>query len=138
MDIVLKTDVSEADVAAISAPLLAFNRTQVSRRGHYPFVLHLLDDAGTPIGGASGRGAMDWLILELLFVPDALRGRGIGSRLMAEVERFALDHKLVGIWLDTYDFQAKPFYEKHGFTVFGVLDDHPIGGKRYFMQKRWG
>jgi hypothetical protein len=38
-------------------------------------------------------------------------------------------------WLETYSFQARPFYERHGYTVFGVLDNHPIGHQRYFMQK---
>ena len=39
------------------------------------------------------------------------------------------------IHLDTFDFQAKDFYLKHGYEVFGVLDDCPKGHKRYYMKK---
>jgi hypothetical protein len=42
----------------------------------------------------------------------------------------------VGIWLDTFDFQAPDFYRGHGFTEFGKLSDYPPGHQRYFFQKR--
>jgi hypothetical protein len=56
---------------------------------------------------------------------------------MAEAEVFARQRGLLGVWLDTFSFQARPFYEKLGFSVFGTLHDHPAGGARYFMQKRF-
>jgi hypothetical protein len=37
--------------------------------------------------------------------------------------------------LDTFDWQTKEFYLKHGYEVFGVLDDCPPGHKRYYMKK---
>ncbi|MBV1820626.1 hypothetical protein [Anaerosalibacter bizertensis] len=39
------------------------------------------------------------------------------------------------IHLDTFDFQAKDFYIKHGYEVFGILDDCPSGHKMYYMKK---
>ena len=39
-------------------------------------------------------------------------------------------------WLDTYDFQARPFYERHGYEMFAELDDLPGGHRRWFMRKR--
>ncbi|MDB5536981.1 MAG: Acetyltransferase family protein, partial [Devosia sp.] len=41
----------------------------------------------------------------------------------------------VGIWLDTFSFQARPFYEKLGYSVFGTIPDYPPGGARYFLSK---
>jgi ribosomal protein S18 acetylase RimI-like enzyme len=41
----------------------------------------------------------------------------------------------IGVWLDTYAFQARGFYEKLGYEVFGTLADHPRGGGRFFMRK---
>ena len=39
------------------------------------------------------------------------------------------------IHLDTFDFQAKDFYIKHGYEVFGVLDECPKKHKRYYLKK---
>ena len=64
-----------------------------------------------------------------------LRGQNLGSRLMAQAEAHARAQNLAGIWLDTYSFQARPFYEKLGFTVVGEIPDMPPGGARYFLSK---
>jgi hypothetical protein len=37
------------------------------------------------------------------------------------------------IGLDTFEFQARGFYEKLGFELFGTLDDHPVGHCRFFL-----
>ena len=37
--------------------------------------------------------------------------------------------------LDTTSFQALPFYLKHGYAIWGQLDDFPIGHSRYFLKK---
>ena len=94
-------------------------------------------DDGSVTGGATGYGSFDWVFLELLFVPETLRGKGVGSELLARVEAFAREHKMLGVWLDTFNFQARPFYERHGYAVFGTIDNHPSGGQRYFLQKRF-
>jgi GNAT superfamily N-acetyltransferase len=137
VQIVLKTAVTEDDVNAVRTPLLAFNATASGRSpGYFPFAFHLIDDADGVVGGATGHGSLDWVFLQLLFVPPALRGRGIGSELLAKVEEFARTHELIGVWLDTFSFQARPFYERHGYSVVGTIDDYPVGGRLFFMTKR--
>lgn len=39
------------------------------------------------------------------------------------------------MWLDTYAFQARAFYERLGFAVFGQIEGPPPMFPRYFMQK---
>lgn len=56
---------------------------------------------------------------------------------MQEAERIARDRGYVGIWLDTFEFQAKPFYEKLGYTVFGALEGLPGAIPRYFLKKEF-
>ena len=137
MEIALKTEFTGDDIEAVRAPLIAFNREASGRvAGYHPFVFHILDDSGKPVGGAVGHGSFDWVFVELLFIPPNLRGKGIGTRLMQQIEEFAQARGLVGIWLDTFSFQARPFYEKLGYSVFGTLDGHPIGGSRHFLSKR--
>jgi hypothetical protein len=38
--------------------------------------------------------------------------------------------------VDTYSFEAKPFYEKLGYEVYGVLEDYPEEHCKYFLKKR--
>jgi GNAT superfamily N-acetyltransferase len=130
---------NEADVNVVRGGLIEHNRRASGRdAGWQPFAIHLLDPAtGQPVGGMTGTTVFDWLFVELFYIPDSLRGQGHGSTLMNRAETFAREQKCVGIWLDTFSFQARPFYEKLGFVVFGTLDDHPIGGARYFMKKRF-
>jgi GNAT superfamily N-acetyltransferase len=59
----------------------------------------------------------------------------LGSALLREAEALARSVGCVGAKLDTYEFQAKPFYEKHGYAVFGVLEGYPANTRTYYLQK---
>lgn len=128
---------SPADRDAVLAPLRAFNVAQAGDPRISPLALLLADEAGEPVGGLWGRFAYDWLFVELLAVPAAHRGAGLGTALMQKAEALARARGYVGVWLDTYDFQARGFYEKLGFRIFGALEDHPLGHRRFFLQKRF-
>ncbi|MGE0665186.1 MAG: GNAT family N-acetyltransferase [Sphingomonadales bacterium] len=127
---------SDADRDAVIAPLRAYNISQAGDPHIRPVAILLMDDNGERVGGLWGKLAYDWLFVELLAVPDGHRGSNHGTALMQEAERIARADSCVGIWLDTYEFQARGFYEKLGFEVFGTLDDHPVGQKRFFLRKR--
>lgn len=75
------------------------------------------------------------LYIDVLWVKHEYRKDGLGTALLNEVEAIAKEKGCKLIHLDTFDFQAKDFYEKHGFEIFGVLDDCPIEHKRYYMKK---
>jgi GNAT superfamily N-acetyltransferase len=138
MEIALKTEFTGADIDVVRAGLIRNNEQASGRKaGYFPFVFHLRDEkTREPVGGAVGHGSFDWTFVELLWLPAELRGQGHGTRLMQAIEQFTREHGLAGVWLDTFSFQARPFYEKLGYTVFGTLEDHPLGGARHFMFKR--
>ena len=75
------------------------------------------------------------LYIDVLWVKEEFRENGYGSALLIEVEKIAKEKGCKLIHLDTFDFQAKDFYLKHGYEVFGVLDDCPSEHKRYYMKK---
>ena len=75
------------------------------------------------------------LYIDVLWVKDGFRKEGYGSGLLNEVEKIAKEKGCKLIHLDTFDFQAKDFYIKHGYEVFGKLDNCPIEHKRYYMKK---
>ena len=130
------TDVADENSRnAILSPLVAYNQTKTERSDSRPLIIVLNDSEGQVIGGLSGRTAYDWLFVELLFVPDSLRGRGVGTDLMKRAETEALERGCHSAWLDTFEFQARGFYERLGYTCFGELSDYPAGFRRYFMKK---
>lgn len=86
------------------------------------------------IGGVRGNIYWGGIEVELLWVDDAHRRRGIGQALMQRAEAFARERGAVVAYLRTVD--ARPFYERIGYTVYGVLEDRPIGTMLYHMKKR--
>jgi GNAT superfamily N-acetyltransferase len=123
---------------AIVDPLVAFNNSRISRREiHRPLVILLSDPASEAIvGGLHGATMFSHLWIDLLFVPEAMRGSGIGRTLMARAEEEALARGCLAAVLDTFSFQARGFYEKLGYTVFGILQDCPPGHRRIYLTKR--
>ncbi len=126
---------SDADREAILRPLLAYNAGAVGTFPVETVAFVLRDEQGDIVGGLWGRISYDWLFVELLSVAERWRGRDLGTGLMEAAERRARERGCRGLWLDTYAFQARGFYEKLGFSVFGVLEDHPVGSRRYFLAK---
>ena len=127
---------SDAHREAVLAPLRAYNLAHAGDPRLRPVAVLLTDAARDHVGGLWGRCVYDWLFVELLAVPEGHRGAGHGKALMAEAEHIARANGCVGMWLDTFEFQARGFYEKLGFEVFGALDEHPIGRTRFFLRKR--
>ncbi|ENK1244461.1 GNAT family N-acetyltransferase [Clostridium sporogenes] len=75
------------------------------------------------------------MYIDALWVKEEYRKNGLGTKLLKEVEKIAKDKNCNLIHLDTFDFQAKDFYIKHGYEIFGILDECPENHKRYFMKK---
>ena len=91
---------------------------------------------GSVAGGLLGETHWDWLYITLLWLPEALRGRGHGSQLLALAEEEARRRGARHAYLDTFSFQAPDFYRRHGYEVFGELEDFPTGHRRYYLRKR--
>jgi len=128
---------SSADREAILKQLIEFNEARAGVTPLRQFAVLLRDPhSDETIGGLYAYSFYDWLYIDVLIVPETLRGRGFGTELMRRVEAQAVAQGCGGIWLNTFSFQARGFYEKLGYEVFGALDDHPRGAQRYFMRKR--
>jgi GNAT superfamily N-acetyltransferase len=120
----------------IVAPLRAYNQSQAAPSEYRPLVIAIRDKEDQVIGGLWGHTHFDWLFTELLVVPEALRGQGIGTTLIKQAEQEAILRGCHGAWLDTFEFQARGFYEQLGYSCFGELANYPKGFARFFMQKQ--
>lgn len=129
------TEPTLAERAAILAPLDQFSRAQGFVWQPEPLTLVLRDDQGGIAGGAIGETNWGWLHLSVLAVSSELRGQGWGMRLVREMERLARDRGCHHVWVDTFSFQARPFYERLGFKIFGTLPNYPADQERYFLSK---
>jgi GNAT superfamily N-acetyltransferase len=135
-EIVVSREASEQDLASIAAPLSEYNLQNGPPPNFLKVALLVQGSDGKAVGGLWGLAAYDWLFVEYLAIPAELRRTGLGRTLMQKAEQIALEHGCIGVWLDTFAFQARPFYEKLGYTCFGQIDDYPRGSVRYFLQKR--
>ena len=128
---------TDQDYLDILTPLRAFNVSKAGDAGAEKFALLIRDEHSDEVlGGLYGRLLYRWMFIELLAVPELARGQGLGSRLMDMAENLAREKHCVGIWLDTFDFQAPEFYRQLGFSEFGQVNDYPPGHRRFFFQKR--
>jgi GNAT superfamily N-acetyltransferase len=122
--------------AALSDLMLKYNESKTGPSGFGPLALILEDPAsGELMGGLWGRTVYDWLFVELLFVPEHLRGCGFGTALMRKAEEAALARECIGVCLDSFDFQAPGFYRKLGYEIIAALDSPQRGFKRHFFSK---
>jgi len=106
---------------------------EVSER--LPLAVQIKNQQGNVIAGAAGRTFGDWLLIDTLWVSDELRGQNIGSQLLKAIETAAKKRGCSKCLLDTLNFQAMPFYQKHGYTTQWVQQDYPKTGCKYFMVK---
>ena len=126
-----------AEEKILFAGLIAFSEAAAGPRGFRPYAILLRDEAGIIVGGMWARIAWGWLFVELLALPEATRGSGLGTRLMALAESEARAHGCLGLYLDTASFQARPFYEKLGMSCFGEIRNQPRGHFRSLLAKRF-
>jgi len=127
---------TEEQRTAILAPLRAHNVAKAGPSTWEPIALLVRNENDEILGGLYGHTFYRWLFIELLAVPEQGRGQGIGTKLMRMAEDFAREKDCVGIWLDTFSFQAPAFYRKVGYSECGEIVDYPLGHKRHFFQKR--
>jgi GNAT superfamily N-acetyltransferase len=115
---------------------IARHNVAVTRDTYYsPLAIFLRDERDAIMGATFGDLWGGWLELTLLWVAEPLRGQGYGARLLLAAEEEARTQGCRGVFLSTFSFQARPFYEKQGYEVVGVLDDYPPGHAKFFLKK---
>ncbi len=93
------------------------------------------DAEGNIIGGLTGITYWQYLEISFLWVAQEHRQHGYASKLVAAAEAEALARGCEHALVDTFSFQARGFYEKQGFQVFGHLVGFCGKHERYYMHK---
>ena len=130
---------SDSEVDLIIDRLVDYNLSKVPIKQEEPFswINRIIEDNNGKIiaGILSKMYCWNCLYIDTLWVQEEYRKDGLGSKLLKEVEKTAKEKGCYLIHLDTFDFQAKDFYIKYGYEIFGVLDECPHEHARYFMKK---
>lgn len=124
----------------ITKRLVEYNMQKVPLDGKLtlePLNVILKDTDGNIFGGINANTISYWgkCRVDIFWVDEQYRGAGYGSKLLQRVEEIAMKRGCTLIQLDTYSFQAPKFYIKHGYEIFGVIEDSPPCHSHYFLKK---
>ena len=126
---------TENEIKYIRESLNQYNNKHVGEDGHTPLNIIEHDEDGNSIGGILGGTYWGWMYVDILWVHENYRKKGIGSRLLREAEQEAVRRGCHHVHLDTMSWQAPEFYKKHGYEVIGILPDIPNGNQKYLLMK---
>jgi GNAT superfamily N-acetyltransferase len=135
------TDTPTAEMrSAIDNSLAGFNEMQFGRPLDFRPLAILLSNPATHeiVGGLLGATIFSYLHVDTLFIQAPLRRAGWGRKILAEAEAEAVRRGCHGVWLSTFTFQARGFYERLGYSAFGIVEDYPPGHSLIFLSKRLG
>ena len=122
--------------AVVTSGLAEFNKAAFGRVDSQTLdILAREPETGEIVGGLLGHSSLGLLFLDLFYLPEHLRGAGIGSRIIALAEGEARRRGCTAAFVYTVTFQAPGFYERHGYHRFGEIACPPDGATRIFFAK---
>jgi len=129
----------KGDLEYICNKLVQYNLSKVPKTQEKEFEdinIKYIDDENNIIAGCIARMyCWNVVYVDVLWVDELYKNKGFGSKLINEIEQIAKEKECDLIHLDTFDFQAKDFYLKHGYEIFGVLEGCPKEHCRYYLKK---
>jgi GNAT superfamily N-acetyltransferase len=115
--------------------LKAFNQAAMPGVPSTGFIVTLRDDDGTLKGGVIARVTGENCYVDTAWIDESVRGSGFGTKILRMAEEEARRLGARGAWLYTLSVQAKPFYEKLGYSEFAELTWPGSETRRHFMKK---
>ena len=126
---------SDDDLRQLVDGVRSYNRALTGHERPRAVAAVLRDEEGNIVGGAYGELWGASVHIAAMWVAEEHRGKGYGSALLTSVEEYAAKHAHLLSYLETTSFQARPFYERLGYTVFGELPGIATGCTLFFLRK---
>jgi N-acetylglutamate synthase-like GNAT family acetyltransferase len=135
LNVVVCREAKAEDLRFLEEQINEFNFATTGIRDARDLVIFVRDPAGRIVGGLSGHTWGGVAEIRFLWVDEAMRREGVGSRLLNVGEEEARIRGCRKIVLSTHSFQAPDFYRKHGYVVAGEVADHPRGHRHILLEK---
>ncbi|MDP2574505.1 GNAT family N-acetyltransferase [Vibrio penaeicida] len=119
---------SKHDLESIYQALKEFNEPFFPGLDEKVLALFIRDQHHQIIGGIAAHLFYDSLHIHRIWVNEAYRRKGVGTKLLKTAEKEARKMQVKKVFLDTYNFQAPDFYLKHGFHEVGRYVGYPQDG----------
>lgn len=134
----IDVNVSQEDVGFIWNKIREFNKytgPMLNYPPYEPYNVLLRNQNNEIIAGIITRIYLQAMFVEVFWIDEQYRKKGIGTELLNKVESYAKDIGCRFVHLDTFSFQAIDFYKKCSYSVFATLEDYPDNIKRYYLKK---
>ncbi|MDH2394796.1 GNAT family N-acetyltransferase [Providencia rettgeri] len=137
MNIIIAHEITTEDKEELLAGLRSFNTQFLNADRFGSLGIYFKNDDGVMLGGLLASVKANWLCIGYLWVSESARNDGLGRELMYTAEREAIKLGCIHSLVDTFSFQALPFYEKLGYVKQMSLPDFPeTGMQRHYLTKR--
>ncbi|AFE56332.1 MULTISPECIES: GNAT family N-acetyltransferase [Rahnella] len=136
---------TESDLEEIKTALRDFNRNFIPKPTFRELGIFVEDENGKKLAGIVAETVGYWMYIKMLWVDETLRGKDVGTQLIREAEEEAKARGCRYSLVDTFSFQARPFYERMGYSMQMALEDYipdsrapddaPSTHTRFFLTK---
>ncbi|MGQ5291444.1 GNAT family N-acetyltransferase [Pectobacterium actinidiae] len=137
VELIVTHDITDNDREALFAGLRSYNHRFINPASFGQIGIFHRNSAGIMTGGLIATRKGLWLCIDYLWVGEESRGLKLGSALVKEAEQEAMRLGCRHALVDTFSFQALPFYEKQGYQLQMSLPDFPEEGMlRHYLIKK--
>lgn len=140
MNIEITTNPNEQDAKTISQGITDFNHSEIPDlepiEKEVKFSVFARNQTKNIVGGIRAICFWNTLHIELLWLSESCRGKGVGKELIESAENFAKENGCEKVFVETTSWQAKPFYEKIGYKLIATLNDRPKGHASHYLTKK--
>ena len=138
LELVIDREPTPEEVQYLEDRIYEFNSATTGITDGEWLAIFVRDEAGRIVAGICGNTWGGCLEIRQLWVEEARRKQGLGTKLLEAAEQEARRRGCRQVVLMTFSFQAPAFYARHGFEVVTVIDDHPRGHRNMLLRKRLG
>lgn len=126
---------SREDLEELHEHLYRFNVASLGGTEGDELAIFVRDSDGALLGGIAGFTWLGWMQVNVLWVREDRRGRGLGRRLLAAAEVEGKRRGAHTVLLETHTFQAPDFYPKYGYVVYATIEGYPPGHSKLLFRK---